>query len=51
MKKKTVEWNEELSSKLDELRKQKKEWLTEKNTLRNKNSDLEVRPFIAHAST
>lgn len=42
MKKKTGEWNEELSTKLNDLRDQKKRWMAEANTLRSKNVDLEV---------
>ncbi|KAI5124581.1 hypothetical protein M0805_003100 [Coniferiporia weirii] len=42
MKKKHVEWNEELSSKLSELREQKKTWMAEANTLRSANIDLKA---------
>ncbi|THH07304.1 hypothetical protein EW145_g3485 [Phellinidium pouzarii] len=42
MKQKHVEWNEELSSKLSELREQKKTWMAKENALRSDNVDLKA---------
>lgn len=41
-KKDAAEWSEELSSKLNDLRTEKKAWLAKANELRSENADLKV---------
>ena len=41
-KKDAAEWSEELSSKLNDLRTEKKAWLAKANELRSENTDLKV---------
>lgn len=43
MKKQHLDWNEGLSSKVTEMREQKKTWIAEANALRSAKVDLEVR--------
>lgn len=42
MKKLQLEYNEGLSSKLTQMREQKKTWMAEANALRSAKADLEV---------
>ncbi|EJD05853.1 uncharacterized protein FOMMEDRAFT_139182 [Fomitiporia mediterranea MF3/22] len=42
MKKNDIEWKENLSAKLNDLRQQKKSWMEEANALRTRNTDLET---------
>ncbi|KAL5529209.1 hypothetical protein ACEPAG_5183 [Sanghuangporus baumii] len=41
-KKDTAEWSEELTSKLNDLRTEKKAWLAKANALRSENADLQA---------